>query len=451
MTKKRFAFVGTGGRAISFIEPLVTTYRDTNELVAICDLSPARMAYYNGLLAGDWDYHAVPAYPAARFDDLLRETRPDTVFVCSKDDTHHDYIIRSLRAGCDVITEKPMTIDAEKCRAILEAQRATGRRVRVAFNYRWAPFRTKVKELIATGTIGRVRSVNLEYLLDTNHGADYFRRWHSHAAESGTLLVHKSTHHFDLVNWWLDAIPAQVFAYGDLVFYGRKNAEARGDGALTKYPRYTGHPESQGDPFRLDLDESESFRKIYRAGEADSGYIRDQNVFRDGIDIPDQMSLNVRYRTGELLTYSLVCYSPREGMRVCFNGDRGRIEYHEFIGSHMNRAVRPKDFKLEDDRPGQEAEGEWIKVFPHFQTGYTVPMPVIKAAHGGADEILNRSFYAPDAGSTDAWGRFAGHEQGAASILVGIAGVESIRRNQPVNLGDLVPLRPEAKKLSELV
>jgi predicted dehydrogenase len=451
MTKKRFAFVGTGGRAISFVEPLVTTYRDHNELVALCDLSPARMAYYNGLLAGDWGYHAVPAYPAARFDDLLRETKPDTVFVCSKDDTHHDYIIRSLRAGCDVITEKPLTIDAEKCRAILDAQRATGRRVRVAFNYRWAPFRTKVKELLAAGTIGRVRSVNLEYLLDTNHGADYFRRWHSHAAESGTLLVHKSTHHFDLVNWWLDAIPAQVFAYGDLVFYGKKNAEARGDGALTKYPRYTGHPESQGDPFRLDLDESEPFRKIYRAGEADSGYLRDRNVFRDDIDIYDQMSLNVRYRTGEVLTYSLTCYSPREGMRVCFNGDRGRIEYHEFIGSHMNRAVRPKDFRLEDDRPGQEAEGEWIRVFPHFQTGYTVPMPVIKAAHGGADEILNRSFYAPGAGSADEWGRFAGHEQGAASILVGIAGVESIRRNQPVNLADLVPLRPEARKLSELV
>jgi len=322
--------------------------------------------------------------------------------------------------------------------------------VRVAFNYRWAPFRTKVKELIATGTIGKVRSVNLEYLLDTNHGADYFRRWHSHAADSGTLLVHKSTHHFDLVNWWLDAIPAQVFAYGDLVFYGRKNAEARGDGALTKYPRYTGHPEAKSDPFYLDLDESEPFRKIYRAGEADSGYIRDQNVFRDGIDIPDQMSLNVRYRTGEVLTYSLTCFSPREGMRVTFNGDRGRIEYHEFIGTHMNRAVRPKDFKL-DEKPGAEAEGEWIKVFPHFKPSYVVPMPPATGAHGGADEILCHSFYAPDAPATDPWHRFAGHEQGAASILVGIAGVESIKRNQPVNLTDLVPLQPTARKLSELV
>jgi len=173
-------------------------------------------------------------------------------------------------------------------------------------------------------------------------------------------------------------------------------------------------------------------------------------VFREGIDIHDQMSLNVRYRTGEVLNYSLVCYLPREGMRVTFNGDRGRIEYHEFIGSHMNRAVRSKDFRIEE-KPGSEAEGEWIKAYPHFQTGYTVPMPPATGAHGGAAEILNRSFYAPGAPSTDPWGRFAGHEQGAASILVGIAGVESIKRNLPVNLTDLVPLRPEAKHLSELV
>lgn len=449
MSKKRFAFVGTGGRALSFIEPLATTYHATNELVALCDTSAARMAYYNGLLAGDLSYHAVPAYGAERFDELLRETRPDVVFVCTKDSTHHDYIVRALEAGCDVITEKPMTTDAAKCRAILDAVQRTGRRVRVAFNYRWAPFRTKVRELIATGTIGRVHSVNLEYLLDTNHGADYFRRWHAHAAESGTLLVHKSTHHFDLVNWWLDAIPQQVFGYGDLVFYGKKNAIARGDEKLTRYPRYTGVPEARDDPFRLDLSESEPFRKLYLAGEADSGYLRDRNVFREGIDIYDQMSLNVRYRTGELLTYSLVCYSPREGMRVTFNGDRGRIEYHEFVGTHMNRAVRPGEFKL-DDKPGAEAEGEWIRVYPHFESSYLVPMPPATGAHGGADAILNHAFYAPDAPATDPWGRFAGHEQGAASILVGIAGVESIKTNLPVNVTDLVPLTPTARHLSEL-
>lgn len=450
MSKPRFAFVGTGGRAISFIEPLVTRYREHNALVALCDVSPARMAYYNRKLADHWNYGFVPAYTADRFDALLLETKPNTVFVCSKDSTHHDYIIRSLHAGCDVITEKPMTIDAEKCRAILAAQHATGRRVRVAFNYRWGPFRTKIKELITTGTIGRVHSVNLEYLLDTHHGADYFRRWHAHANESGTLLVHKSTHHFDLVNWWLDAIPAQVFAYGDLVFYGRQNAEARGDGHLATYPRYTGEPRAINDPFRLDLDESESFRGLYRAAEADSGYLRDRNVFRADIDIFDQMSLNVRYRTGAVLTYSLTAYSPREGMRVTLNGDRGRIEYHEFIGTHMNRAVSPDEFAVEQ-KPGAEAEGESIRVFPHFQPSYLVPMPPATGAHGGADDILTHSFFSPDAAPLDPWGRFAGHEQGAASILVGIAARDSIRENRPINLHDLVPLVPNAKKLSALI
>lgn len=445
--RKRHAFVGTGGRAISFIEPLVTTYAGANELVALCDLSATRMAFYNERLRR-LGHAAVPAYTAERFDEMLRTERPDEVFVCSQDSTHHDYIVRALHAGCDVITEKPMTTDAEKCRAVLDAVAATGRRVRVAFNYRWAPFRSRVKELIAAGTIGRVRSVNLEYLLDTNHGADYFRRWHAHIENSGSLLVHKATHHFDLVNWWLDAIPQQVFAYGDLVFYGRDNAIARGDEKLTRYERYTGEPLAADDPFRLDLSESESFRELYLKAEADSDYVRDRNVFRDGITIPDQMSLNVRYRSGELLTYSLVCYSPREGMRVAFNGDRGRIEYHEFIGTHMNRAVSPGEWAVED-KPGAEAEGEWIRVFPHFASSYLVPMPEIRAAHGGADAILNAHFYGPSQ-PPDALGRTAGHEQGAASIAVGIAGMVSIRGNRPVDVAEIIPLQPRAVRLSEL-
>ncbi|HEY6136120.1 MAG TPA: Gfo/Idh/MocA family oxidoreductase, partial [Rubrivivax sp.] len=422
-------------------------YGGTNELVALCDLSTVRMAYYNERLAR-LGLAAAPAYGADRFDEMLRTQRPDEVFVCTTDSTHHDYIVRALHAGCDVITEKPMTTDAAKCRAVLDAVGASGKRLRVAFNYRWAPFRTRVKELVVAGTIGRVRSVNLEYLLDTHHGADYFRRWHAEVQNSGSLLVHKATHHFDLVNWWLDAIPQQVFGYGDRVFYGRDNAIARGDEKLTLYPRYTGEPLASDDPFRLDLTESESFRELYLKAEAESGYLRDRNVFRDGIDIPDQMSLNVRYRTGELLTYSLVCYSPREGMRVTFNGDRGRIEYHEFIGTHMNRAVSAGEWQVED-RPGAEAEGEWIRVFPHFASSYLVPMPEIRAAHGGADEILNAHFYGPPQ-PPDALGRTAEHEQGAASIAVGIAGMASITANRPVDIDDIVALKPKARRLSEL-
>jgi predicted dehydrogenase len=77
----------------------------------------------------------------------------------------------------------------------------------VTFNYRYSPFRSQVKELLMSGEIGDVLSVDFHWLLNTVHGADYFRRWHSNKAISGGLMVHKATHHFDLVNWWLSDMP----------------------------------------------------------------------------------------------------------------------------------------------------------------------------------------------------------------------------------------------------
>jgi predicted dehydrogenase len=113
MEKKRYVLVGTGVRAKNFIAPLVQQFKDQTELCAFCDLSPTRMAYYNEQLAGPLGYHAIPTYAADQFEKMIDEKRPHYVIVTTKDSTHHDFIVRALRKGCDVITEKPMTIDAE--------------------------------------------------------------------------------------------------------------------------------------------------------------------------------------------------------------------------------------------------------------------------------------------------------------------------------------------------
>ena len=68
--------------------------------------------------------------------------------------------------------------------------------------------------------VGQIRSVDFHWYLDTSHGTDYFRRWHGIKAKSGSLWVHKATHHFDYVNWLLDAEPVQVQAYGGIKRYG---------------------------------------------------------------------------------------------------------------------------------------------------------------------------------------------------------------------------------------
>src|SRR5690606_6586370 len=200
----------------------------------------------------------------------------------------------------------------------------TGKSLRVTFNYRYAPAYTKVRQLVMEGAVGKPLSVDFSWLLDTSHGADYFRRWHREKQNSGGLLVHKSTHHFDLVNWWIDSYPQQVFAMGDLLFYGAENARERGE--HYSYSRYTGAPEAANDPFALFLDEKAVFQGLYLDAEAETGYIRDRNVFGEPITIEDTMNVTVRYRNGALLSYCLIAYSPWEGLRVAITGTKGRIE-----------------------------------------------------------------------------------------------------------------------------
>jgi predicted dehydrogenase len=445
--KKRYAAVGTGGRITMFIDPLARDYNEYGTLVGLCDASLTRATYHQQRLQKEYGCSQVPVYHADDFDKMIREGKPDVVIVCTTDATHHEYIIRALQHGCDVVTEKPLTTDAEKCREIFKAVEESGHHVRVSFNYRWSPGVSKVRELIATGVIGDVKAVNMEYQLNTSHGADYFRRWHSEKSTSGGLLVHKSTHHFDLINWWIDAIPETVFAWGDLKFYGKENAIARGEEHRTQYDRYTGTEAAADDPFALTL-EGASLENLYRNAEEESGYIRDRNVFREGIDIEDTMALLVKYRTGVVLNYSLVAYSPREGFRVTFTGDKGRIEYVEMHSSHIIRGQSDEELAAEQSEGGGHSMN--LQVFPHFKPGYEVPIVMAKGGHGGGDPMIQEQIFSPNP-PEETLGRNAGHEQGAASILIGVAGNESMKSGLPVQLNDLCPVRLEAKHLSELI
>jgi len=226
--RKRYAIVGTGSRSQMFSKALLGPYKDYGQLAALCDMNQVRMDLYNRFFGKEFSTAPIPTYKPNHFEEMIREQKIDCVIVTSIDRTHHRFIYQAMEAGCDVITEKPLTIDAEKCGQILETQKRTGKRLTVTFNYRYSPRHVKVKELLMQNVIGNVISVHFEWLLDTQHGADYFRRWHRDKRNSGGLLVHKATHHFDLINWWLASRPKTVFAMGDLRFYGRENAEERG-------------------------------------------------------------------------------------------------------------------------------------------------------------------------------------------------------------------------------
>jgi len=423
--RKRFAQVGLGGRARMFTNAVVETYADHCQMVGLCDNNEGRLR-----LAAEQvkdKAGAVPTFAAEQFDRMIAETKPNCVIVTTKDCHHDEYICRAMELGCDVITEKPMTTDQHKCRRIVDTQKKTQRRCRVTFNYRYSPPRTQVKDLLMSGVIGEVLSVDFHWLLDTHHGADYFRRWHRNKANSGGLMVHKATHHFDLVNWWLSDVPESVFALGHRRFYTPQTADRYG---LTRRgERCHGCPEAERCSFRLDLAGNENLTKLYLDNEKHDGYYRDRCVFSDQIDIEDSMNVVVAYAGGAKMSYSLNAFMPWEGYTVAFNGSKGRIEHTCQESVYIN---------ADGTVPGAlEKEGTTIKIFPHRQPAYQVDIWTAAGGHGGGDSPLLEDIFAADP-PADKYMRAADQRGGAYSILTGVAANESMATGQAVRIADLV-------------
>jgi predicted dehydrogenase len=431
--RHRYAIVGTGGRAAMYVDATCGTYAESSELVGLCDPSTTRMRFHNERLAHKFGLEHRPEYDPRDFERMLREQRPDTVIVTTLDAHHDDYIVRAMDVGSDVLTEKPMTTDATKARAIFDAIERTGRSLRVAFNYRYAPGYTALRKVIADGLIGTPMLVDFHWMLDTSHGADYFRRWHRQKINSGGLLVHKATHHFDLVNWWIDAWPEEVFARGGLRFYGPESAASRGESY--SYDRYTDVPEAEGDPFALSLRSHRGLQGLYLDAEEETGYVRDQNVFAPGITIEDTMAVTARYRTGTLLSYSLVAYSPWEGLRVAITGDKGRVELYERHGSHIIAGQGIEELAAAQARGAEQS----LRLFPMFGVPTDVEIPRARGDHGGGDAVMLDHLFSPSP-PPDPYHRAASHLDGAASVLVGISANESMRTGQAVRCDDLLQL-----------
>ncbi|HAI10389.1 MAG TPA: dehydrogenase [Phycisphaerales bacterium] len=435
--RKRYAVVGLGSRSSMFTRALYTDYAKDNALVAFCDINQTRMDYYNNKYQEEFGIKPVPTYKPDQFEQMITDHNIDCVIVTSKDCTHHEYICRAMEAGCDAISEKPMTTDAAKCQQILDTQVRTGKKLTVTFNYRYAPRNSKVRELIQAGEIGDVHSVHFEWLLNTKHGADYFRRWHRDKANSGGLMVHKSTHHFDLVNWWIGADPVKVFALGGLKYYGQENAQKRG--VTEFYERAHGNPVAAKDPFAIDMENNKELKGLYLDAEHEDGYIRDQSVFGKGINIEDDMAVLVGYNSGATMSYHLTAYSPWEGYRVAFNGSKGRLELTCMENAYVSGSDDDHNMarNVSGSSPYEVKEPTQLILQHIWQKPMVIDIPQSnEGGHGGGDAKLLRDVFEP--GTPDPLKRAASHLDGSMSILTGIAANICFETGQAVDIPSLV-------------
>jgi predicted dehydrogenase len=357
----------------------------------------------------------------------VKETGPDIVIVTTVDGFHHKYILHAMELGCDVITEKPMTIDHKKCQAIIDKQNETGKSVRVTFNYRYSPPRSQVKDILMSGAIGDILSVDFHWMLNTFHGADYFRRWHSQKKFSGGLMVHKATHHFDLVNWWLSAVPVTVYANGKREFYTPEMAKRFG--LDSHHERCHTCPEKTTCGFVLNLEKDKTLKRLYLDNEKYDGYFRDQCVFRPDIDIEDTMNVIVKYDNNVTMSYSLNAFNSWEGYYIIFNGTQGRLE-HE---------IQEKIYisGTDTEQGGIKEGGTKIRVIPLRGPAKDYKPWTGTGGHGGGDRLLLDDIFLLEK-PEDKYKRAADFRSGAYSILTGIAANLSMRDEKIIQIPEIV-------------
>ncbi|MBT8038625.1 MAG: Gfo/Idh/MocA family oxidoreductase [Gammaproteobacteria bacterium] len=436
--KKRLVLVGTGIRGCKFWGKFVReNYSDVAEFVGLCDINPGRLEFARSYIG------ATDCPTFYNFDEMLAVAKPDLVMVTTVDNTHDEFIVKSLNAGIDVVTEKPMTTTAAKCQNIVDAARSSRARLIMGFNYRYGSLFTRLKEMLVSATIGEVTSVDFNWYLNNYHGASYFRRWHGLREKGGTLLLHKAAHHFDLLNWWIGSDPVEVHAYGGLEHYGHNNA--------FRSERCTGCPHQEKCDYYWDIGKDELMVNLYTDNEHYDGYIRDACLWRKDIDIFDKMAVQIKYANDVQVAYSLTTYSPYEGFRLAFNGRKGRMETWEGVPSLM--AVQEDQSKLHakemDQSTHSQAELQYHEIVTQANFGEfeRIKHPFIRRAHWGGDpimmdEILRGRLANPGLNQASSY------RDGAMAVLVGIAARRSIDEGRAVRIDQLTDLEPREKKWS---
>jgi predicted dehydrogenase len=405
--KLRMALVGTGSRgSTTWGKDLLIQYADQLDMVALCDINPKRVDFAKRYIGTN-----APVYLAKDFNRMIQETNPDAVIITTTDCFHEEYVIRAMELGCDVICEKPLVTEALQAQKLLDTEKRTGRKIITTFNARHSAYAEEIKKVLNSGTLGRIISAEYMEYLDIDHGASYFRRWHGKSRFSGTLLCHKASHHFDQLNWFLDAEPVEVSAFGDVSFYGKNNAFR---GKNCRNCSFTDKCD-----FYWDISGDQWLTDMYVACENEDGYLRDGCVWDNEIDTFDTMTVEVKYNTGTILNYSLNAFLPYEGQRIAFNGQKGRL-----------------DVRIFQRQPWDPGHGSDFRLTHNFKETKTWHIDPSVGTHGGADKRLKDMLFLP--GHKDPLGKIADSRAGILASLIGIAARQSIETEKKVSIADLI-------------
>ncbi|MFM2360692.1 MAG: hypothetical protein RLY16_2685 [Bacteroidota bacterium] len=277
----------------------------------------------------------------------------DAVIISTPDQLHYGPCMKALEMGYDVLLEKPISPSEEECRNILALARKTGRIVAVCHVLRYAPYFVKLKELIHSGAIGTLVSMqHMEPIQHVHMSHSYVRgNWHD-SKKNTPIILAKSCHDLDIIRWLINKPCKQVQAFGGLKWFKSENAPANSTQRCTDgcgfekecpYSALRIYYRNRSWLHHFDLPEEKE-----KQGDVIMKYLKETNfgkcVYHMDNDQPDHYTANLLFDEGITASFNMEALTSYDGRRTRVMGSYGDI-----VGDMTS-------FVLTDFRTGEKTE-----------------------------------------------------------------------------------------------
>lgn len=308
------------------------------------------------------------------WEQMLSEgKKADIAIVCTLDRDHYEPTMQALELGYHVLLEKPMSPDPKECIEMEQAAVKNNRQLIIGHVLRYTDFWSEIQQLIAKGTIGDVASIQLNENVEVMHMSHSFVRgnWNN-KEESSPMILQKSCHDMDIINFIMGKECKRISSYGSLMHFREENAPK---GAPERC--LDGCPAEQECPFHAGnyyLGEGRGWARKFTEADTNEGVIKALNetpygkcVYRSDNNVVDHQVVNMEYEDGATATFSMCGFTREQTRIVQIMGTKGEIR-----GNMSDNSISIYDFLTK------------------HETTINFDTPV--GGHGGGDNKIMRTF-----------------------------------------------------------
>ena len=346
MAKKiKVVLIGAGGRGMGYARG-AKSFPELYDIIAVADPIECRRNYVRDL------YNIPEERVYTDYRDLLAEGKiADAALICTMDRDHFAPTMQAIELGYDIMLEKPIAPTPEECAAITKAANEKGVKVLICHVLRFTPFYCRLKELILSGVIGDVQVVEqVEHVGLIHQSHSFVRGKWGNSGRSSTMLLQKSCHDIDIIQWLIDKKCEKVSSFGSRRYFTEENApegapERCLDGCpvADTCPYHAGKLYLEGTPHTRGWFERASTKLLNPTEEDVRRTLATTNygrcVFRCDNDVVDRQVVNMEFEDGVVASFTMAAFNGwGNGRSIRIMGTKGMLS-----ASLLDKEIRLQD------------------------------------------------------------------------------------------------------------